>query len=89
MSLMTKEDIMVAPVLLCDLSGRDSCPTDGPLDGGAALTNPQEFTPTCPLCNKEVLLETCKADEQGRAVHEDCYAQKITLHQPSQPPLES
>jgi hypothetical protein len=31
------------------------------------------FVPICALCGKPVALEICKADAQGRAVHEDCY----------------
>ena len=33
---------------------------------------------TCWKCSKSVSLETCNIDEQGRAVHGECYA-KITL----------
>jgi hypothetical protein len=29
--------------------------------------------PICSLCNKPVPLETSKADEYGKAVHEGCY----------------
>jgi hypothetical protein len=32
------------------------------------------FVPICALCGKAVALEICKADAQGRAVHEVCYA---------------
>jgi hypothetical protein len=31
------------------------------------------FVPICALCGEPVALEICKADAQGRAVHEDCY----------------
>ena len=34
---------------------------------------------TCWICGKTVHLETCKADEHGKAVHEECYAAKIAL----------
>jgi hypothetical protein len=27
----------------------------------------------CGLCAKSIALENCKIDENGRAVHEDCY----------------
>ena len=33
----------------------------------------------CWICGNVVNLETCKADEDGRAVHEDCYITRITL----------
>lgn len=31
----------------------------------------------CSLCHEPVSLETAKADHDGKAVHEDCYAQKL------------
>jgi hypothetical protein len=37
------------------------------------------WTPTCALCNSLVQLETCKTDEHGTAVHEECYVRKILL----------
>jgi hypothetical protein len=33
--------------------------------------------PTCPLCEKPVFLETAKTDENGNAIHEDCYLLKV------------
>jgi len=27
----------------------------------------------CPICNKLVAMESAKTDENGHAVHEDCY----------------
>jgi hypothetical protein len=33
---------------------------------------------TCWMCCKPVSLETCKIDEQGRAVHGECYAKIIS-----------
>ncbi len=33
---------------------------------------PKRF-PTCPLCNEPVELETTKTNEDGEAVHEECY----------------
>jgi hypothetical protein len=32
----------------------------------------------CFICNQPVRLETAKANEQGRVVHEECYARHIT-----------
>jgi hypothetical protein len=29
--------------------------------------------PACALCNQRVELETAKTDENGKAVHEECY----------------
>ena len=77
MALITKGEVVVAPFLVCDPGSYDVYPITGEI----AVTSPQEFTPMCPLCNEPVLLETCKADEQGRAVHEHCYAMKVTQHQ--------
>jgi|HubBroStandDraft_2_1064218.scaffolds.fasta_scaffold13280_6 hypothetical protein len=33
--------------------------------------------PICPLCNEPVELETAKTDENGNAVHEECYTLKV------------
>jgi hypothetical protein len=33
--------------------------------------------PICSLCNEPVELETSKTDENGRAVHEECYTLKM------------
>jgi hypothetical protein len=35
--------------------------------------------PTCSICSRPVPLETCKTDETGTAVHEECYV--LTLKQ--------
>jgi hypothetical protein len=34
-------------------------------------------TPICSVCQQPVRLETAKADENGKAVHEDCYLQRL------------
>ena len=31
----------------------------------------------CPICNEPVSLETSKTDEDGQAIHEECYASKV------------
>jgi hypothetical protein len=31
----------------------------------------------CPICNEPVSLETSKTDEDGHAIHEECYASKV------------
>lgn len=86
MALITKGEVVVAPFLLCDPGSYEFCPIDVcPIDGGIAMTTHPEFTPTCSICNQPVLLETSKADEHGRAVHEQCYAMKVTRHQEPQP----
>jgi hypothetical protein len=38
--------------------------------------------PVCPLCNQTVELETTKTNEDGEAVHEECYVLAIKAHQP-------
>jgi hypothetical protein len=35
------------------------------------------WVPTCVLCNNPVEIETCKVDERGKAIHEECYLRKI------------
>ena len=45
--------------------------------------------PQCPVCGLPVSLETSKADERGKAVHEDCYLLKINLHDGTLPPKKS
>lgn len=40
----------------------------------------------CWICGKPVALETCKTDEHGSAVHEQCYAAKVALANDSQKP---
>jgi hypothetical protein len=34
----------------------------------------------CWICGKPVSLETCKTDERGKPVHEDCYVTVIRLN---------
>lgn len=40
---------------------------------------PLQPTNVCWICGKRVDLETCKTDEYGNAVHEECYAAKMKL----------
>jgi hypothetical protein len=47
------------------------CTTDG------ACSYPEKRKATCPICKQPVSLERCKTDEDGRAIHEDCYVRKI------------
>lgn len=32
----------------------------------------------CAICGERVVLEKCKTDEDGAAVHADCYVQRIS-----------
>jgi hypothetical protein len=41
--------------------------------------------PACPICNKEVQLETAKTDEVGRALHEECYLLRLNLRRFTMP----
>jgi hypothetical protein len=41
--------------------------------------------PACPICNKEVQLETAKTDEVGRALHEECYLLRLNLKRSTTP----
>ena len=34
-------------------------------------------SPACRMCGNPVALEECKIDEDGQAVHERCYVEKV------------
>jgi hypothetical protein len=38
-----------------------------------------KHTHVCWICGNAVDLETCKTDERGMAVHENCYVMKVVL----------
>ena len=38
-----------------------------------------EPTRMCWICGRSISLESCKVDEHGNAVHEECYAAKVAL----------
>jgi hypothetical protein len=42
--------------------------------------------PVCSICNKPIVLETSKVDEDGKAVHEDCYVKRLLSAQQNDPP---
>jgi hypothetical protein len=42
--------------------------------------DPQQ-RPKCSICSDPVCLETCKTDEYGQALHEECYVLKLCLKQ--------
>ena len=44
-----------------------------------------DSSPYCWICGKPVLLEDCKVDEKGRAVHESCYIAKVAQQKERQP----
>jgi hypothetical protein len=33
----------------------------------------------CRICGKPVAIETSKADDEGKAIHEDCYVKRVKL----------
>lgn len=35
------------------------------------------YVPFCPICDKPVPLESAKTDEDGKAIHEDCYVSAL------------
>ena len=35
------------------------------------------WLPDCVICRESVKLEESKADEYGKAIHEDCYVSKL------------
>jgi len=39
----------------------------------------ENIPPLCPICNKSVDLKDAKADENGFAIHEECYVLKVRL----------
>jgi hypothetical protein len=45
------------------------------------------WSPECAICKKSVKLEESKADENGQAIHEECYVSSVTGKKP--PAFES
>jgi len=46
------------------------------------MTTPQ--APFCVICNRPIETDSLKyVDEKGRAVHEPCYAAKVTIRKPA------
>jgi hypothetical protein len=45
--------------------------------------------PRCSICNERVELEMAKTDEDGKAVHEDCYVRRMRLREITPPPKAS
>ena len=39
----------------------------------------------CAICRKPVILETAKTDDDGQAIHEECYVEKIHGKIPPKP----
>ena len=45
--------------------------------------------PHCAICNEPVELETAKTDEDGKAVHEECYVGRIMRLREITPPSKA
>jgi hypothetical protein len=43
------------------------------------MTQHKVELPVCPVCGRPVPLEAARVDENGRAMHEDCYLLKLQL----------
>jgi hypothetical protein len=39
--------------------------------------------PTCQICHEPINLRTAKSDGDGKAVHEECYVQKVLSEKPA------
>jgi len=46
----------------------------------------EDHIPYCWICGTPVPLEDCKIDEQGRAVHENCYVARVIPENPQTSP---
>jgi hypothetical protein len=49
------------------------------------MARPAQSEFNCSICNTPVDLKTCKADDRGKAVHEECYVLREALKHTSQP----
>jgi hypothetical protein len=56
-----------------------------PASVGSPFKNASE-TVLCSICEKPVSLESAKADEYGRTIHEECYTLKMKLKWATTPP---
>ena len=45
--------------------------------------------PKCSICNETVELETAKTDQDGEAVHEECYVSRIVRLKEITPPSKA
>ena len=49
------------------------------------MSQPLRNVLICSICHQPVALENSKTDENGHAIHEDCYLQRL-LASPNDPP---
>jgi hypothetical protein len=54
-----------------------------PIPGNKSQHGVAQFRelPLCSICNAPVPLESAKTDENGEAIHEECYTLKVQRHQ--------
>jgi hypothetical protein len=52
------------------------------------MAHPSQTEIRCSICNKPVDLKTTKTDDNGRAVHAECYTTTVTAKQPTPIRLE-
>ena len=45
--------------------------------------------PRCSICNEPVEVEAAKTDEDGQAVHEDCYVRRMVRLKEITPPSKA
>lgn len=45
--------------------------------------------PACPRCGKQVVLETCKIDEDGKAIHAECAVARLVSNHRTEPQSKS
>lgn len=48
----------------------------------SVLRHDSRGKPACSICGEPVNLQTAKCDENGNALHEECYVQKILDQKP-------
>lgn len=56
-----------------------SCANDDSHAGGLTMATKCQPARYCWICGQEVLLEKCKTDEHGSAVHESCYVARMKM----------
>jgi hypothetical protein len=53
------------------------------------MVSPAHQEINCSICNKPVNLETAKIDDNGNAVHEECYVLNVVMKLRSQRSVET
>lgn len=63
---------------VCPINGRPSV-SKTPYLVSSHKSSVRPKLPVCPICRESVALEISKADEDGNAIHEQCYVLRIGL----------